>query len=828
MTPHRSNTPFVKHYSSIDKDDTESVGGLNAALGEAYKACADAPSVIATGFCLSTTAFRHFLVANDVDVLIEQQLSRLDSSNEQLQSVTDTIQSAIRQSPLPKELRSEILQTLDSMDLLGQALCVRCSATDELPLEYSRHSRYPAFLQVRGVKMLENAIRESYAALYSAGALVRRSRGQFPAAEAAMAVAIQRYDLADLSASGTIYGGDPDSGSQHCYYLRSSWSLACTVAQSSSHLLAHAAPGADSQVASHHLSPWSTASECDTFVVHKQSLTQHTPAIIYRRLGSKHRHFVVATSEELSSDLLSIRTTEQQQQNWSLSDETVRRIASIAQRIERHVGRPMDVDWVYHADTDRLCVFDIRLSVAEHKAPHPFQSHAEPLQQVQDMSRGLALSPGFGVGPVRHVHTVEDAAKLRSNEILLADHLHSEWEPYLGQMSAMVLHADADAARAAGLARALRIPAVVGCSDRIFEIADGTLLSVDCSQAPRARVYEAEAAASTTRFHAPRIGQDMQIMLSLPNIDEAMFASLLPNAGVGYVSVDRIIAQKLGVEAEACVPHVPGHRSTTHPIPSGFVHGYSSAEEAWVQKLADEISLLCAAFAPKDVMLCLPEKISPFAQAHSAQDDGYVAARSDDNLRGASGLLSTAASTAGEMLLRALHLVRHERGFENCVLCVPYCRTTQEAQKLLQLFASHGFERGVSQLRIFLLADLPCNAVLASSFSEYFDGVLIDTEELRRLSMGLSDARTDGLPVHSEEYADDSALRSMIAEIVHQAGSHALRVGVMHRGRPYQQADLDFYEVQGVDFIVVEPGAVNALLEEQHRVHAAMQDREVD
>ena len=763
--------------------DLERVGGKNASLGEMMSALAAAGIRVPGGFATTAQAFREFLSANGLDARIEQRLHRLAPKDvTALAACGAEIRSWILKAPFPPDVEREIksyYQDLEHMTSGDVSFAVRSSATAEDLPEASFAGQQETFLNIRGIDNILEAIRRVYASLYNERAISYRTHHGFDHRGVALSAAVQQMVRSDLGASGVMFTLDTESGFRDVVFITAAYGLGEMIVQG--------------------------AVNPDEFYVHKPMLEQGRPAIVRRALGSKLEKMLFAGSAEAGRSTRVVEVGPEERARFSLADPEVLELARYALAIERHYGRPMDIEWAKDGADGKLYVLQAR--------PETVKSRKRDLEEryaLKGSSRvlasGRAIGHKIGSGAVRVVPDASQMAKVKQGDVLVTDMTDPNWEPVMKLAAAIVTNRGGRTCHAAIIARELGIPAVVGCGDATARLKDGQPVTVSCAEGDTGRVFEGLLpfeVSSRERGEMPRIA--VKIAMNVGNPELAFEFAQLPNAGVGLARLEFIINNEIGVHPRACLEYADLPAALKKKLDEKS-RGYADPRSFFREKMVEGVATIAAAFWPKPVIV----RLSDFKSNEYKKLLGGERYEPDEEnpmlgFRGASRYVAPSFRECFELECAALKKVRDELGLTNVELMVPFVRTLGEAKQVMDLLEKNGLKRGTNGLRVVMMCELPSNALLAEEFLELFDGFSIGSNDLTQLTLGLD--RDSGLVAESFDERD-AAVKAMLAMAIRACRKHGKYVGICGQG-PSDHPDLARWLMeQGIDSLSLNPDTV--------------------
>jgi pyruvate,water dikinase len=763
--------------------DLAEVGGKNASLGEMIGALSAAGIRVPGGFATTAAAFHEFLDSNGLKQRIAERLSALDPAEvKALAAAGKEIRGWILKTPFPAALEKEIrahYQQLERQSGGKVSFAVRSSATAEDLPEASFAGQQETFLNISGADNVLEAIRHVFASLYNDRAISYRVHQGFAHGAVALSAAVQQMVRSDLGASGVLFTLDTESGFRDVVFITASYGLGEMVVQG--------------------------AVNPDEFYVHKPMLEKGRPAIVRRALGSKLQKMVFSQSSATGKSTKVVDVPEAERHRFSLSNEDILELARYAVTIERHYGRPMDIEWGKDGADGKIYVLQAR--------PETVKSRKRDVEErfaLKGSSRvlvsGRAIGNKIGSGTVRVVADASKMSRVKEGDILVTDMTDPNWEPVMKVAAAIVTNRGGRTCHAAIIARELGIPAVVGCGEATRRLKDGQQVTVSCAEGDTGNVYEGLIpfeVTSRARGEMPRI--PVKITMNVGNPELAFEFAQLPNAGVGLARLEFIINNEIGVHPRACLEY-PALPAPLKAKLEEKARGYASPKDFFREKMVEGVATIAAAFWPKQVIVRLSDfKSNEYRKLVGGE--GYEPEEENPMLgwRGASRYLAKDFRECFELECAALKKVRDELGLANVELMVPFVRTISEAKEVIKLLAQNGLERGKSGLKIVMMCELPSNAILAEQFLELFDGFSIGSNDLTQLTLGLD--RDSGLVAEGFDERD-AAVKAMLAMAIGACRKHGKYVGICGQG-PSDHPDLARWLMeQGIESLSLNPDTV--------------------
>ena len=780
-------TALVVPFELLRNSDVEVVGGKNASLGEMISQLPEGVRV-PTGFATTAHAFRAFLAHDGLTQKINARLDALDVEDVRaLAQAGADIRAWVEAQPFPPSLEQAIRAAFaDLSDDNPQAsFAVRSSATAEDLPDASFAGQQETFLNVVGIDAILHKMKEVFASLYNDRAISYRVHKGFAHADVALSAGVQRMVRSDLGAAGVMFTIDTESGFEDVVFITSSYGLGETVVQG--------------------------AVNPDEFYVHKPMLAAGNRAVIRRNLGSKLLQMVFSTPEEKAATGQLVKTVDvagELRNRYSLSDADVTQLAHYAMVIEAHYGRPMDIEWGKDGTDGLLYILQARPETVKSQAKGKVEQRYTLLGSSQVLVSGRAIGQKIGAGPVRLVDDIADMDKVQPGDILVTDMTDPNWEPVMKRASAIVTNRGGRTCHAAIIARELGIPAVVGCGDATETLTEGSLVTVSCAEGDTGNVYEGlleTEVSEVQRGEMPAL--DVKIMMNVGNPQLAFDFCQLPNEGVGLARLEFIINNNIGVHPKAILdyPHID---ADLKKAVESVARGHASPTAFYVDKVAEGVATIAAAYWPKPVIV----RLSDFKSNEYRKLIGGSRYEPDEEnpmlgFRGASRYISADFGAAFAMECDALKRVRDEMGLTNVQIMVPFVRTVGQAKAVTELLAGKGLKRGENDLKIVMMCEVPSNAILAEDFLQYFDGFSIGSNDLTQLTLGLD--RDSGLALLAADFDErDPAVKALLVRAIQACKAQGKYVGICGQG-PSDHPDFAQWLVdEGISSISLNPDTV--------------------
>jgi pyruvate,water dikinase len=767
--------------------DVESVGGKNASLGEMISQLPNGVRV-PTGFATTAHAFRAFLKHDGLVDRINQKLDTLDVEDVRtLSMVGAEIRQMVESQPFPADLENAIRDqfAILSAGNLQASFAVRSSATAEDLPDASFAGQQETFLNVVGIEDVLHKMKEVFASLYNDRAISYRVHKGFSHAEVALSAGVQRMVRSDLGAAGVMFTIDTETGFEEVVFITSSYGLGETVVQG--------------------------AVNPDEFYVHKQLLAAGKNAVIRRNLGSKLIQMIFSTPEEKAASGKLVKTVDvamELRNRYSLTDTDITLLAQYAMVIEKHYGRPMDIEWGKDGTDGLIYILQARPETVKSQSKGTAELRYKLKGKGVVLAEGRAIGQKIGTGPVRLVHSISEMDQVQPGDVLVTDMTDPNWEPVMKRASAIVTNRGGRTCHAAIIARELGIPAVVGCGHATEQLKEGTLVTVSCAEGDTGRIYDGLLETEVTeviRGTMPDIAT--KIMMNVGNPQLAFDFAQLPNQGVGLARLEFIINNNIGVHPKAILDY-PNIDPDLKKAVESVARGHASPKAFYIDKVTEGVACIAAAFWPKPVIV----RLSDFkSNEYRKLIGGSRYEPEEENpmlgFRGAARYISQDFGEAFAMECQAIKRVRGEMGLTNVQVMVPFVRTLGQADRVTQLLAQHGLKRGQDELKIIMMCEVPSNAILAEKFLEYFDGFSIGSNDLTQLTLGLD--RDSGLELLAADFDErDLAVQTLISQAIQACLIQGKYVGICGQGPSDHPDFARWLMAQGISSISLNPDTV--------------------
>jgi len=802
--------PYIRWFDEISLSELPEVGGKNASLGELTRALVPRGVRVPEGFALTAQAYRDFLAAAGLEKKIAAALAGLRRQDvDDLRRRGLEIREALLSASLPRAIESAILEGYARLGRgahPGVDVAVRSSATAEDLPDASFAGQQESYLNIRGPAALLDACRRCFASLFTDRAIAYRLDRGYASANLALSVGIQRMVRSDLAGSGVLFSIDTETGFREVVLINAAYGLGESIVQGV-------------------VNP-------DEYVVFKPTLRSGFRPILRRRLGSKEFKLVYESGG--SRGVRSVSVPEAERARFVLDDEEILTLARWACAIEEHYSAahgaftPMDVEWAKDGLSGELYVVQARPeTVQSQRAVHVLETyHLREAGTI--LARGRAVGEKIGAGAVRRIADVNRMAAFQDGEVLVADTTDPDWEPVMRKAAAVVTNRGGRTCHAAIVARELGVPAVVGASGATERLADGQEVTVSCAEGEEGRVYQGRLGFDVERVDLSGLTRpDTRILMNVGNPDEAFRLSFLPSDGVGLARLEFIILNTVPIHPMALVEYDRLDDRALRREIDRLTGGYADKTRFFIDRLAEGVAQIAAAFHPREVIVRLSDfKSNEYAHLVGGARYEPVEENPMLGLRGASRYLHPRYREGFALECQALRRVREEMGLENVKLMVPFCRTVEEGRRVTEELARHGLVRGERGLELYVMCEIPSNVLRAADFAEIFDGFSIGSNDLTQLTLGVDRDSEELAAIFDER---DAAVRDIIAMAVERAHAAGRKIGICGQAPSDHPEIAAFLVGLGIDSLSLNPDAVLKtsliVLEEEKRGSRGRQGR---
>lgn len=775
---------YVLWYQNLGMGDVNRVGGKNASLGEMISNLSNAGVQVPGGFATTSHAFNEFLEQSGINDKIYAVLDDLDVDDiAKLTRVGGDIRQWIIDTPFQASLLDaikETYQTLHGESKGDVSFAVRSSATAEDMPDASFAGQQETFLNVVGIDAVMVAIKHVYASLFNDRAISYRVHQGYDHRGVALSAGIQKMVRSDKSSSGVMFSIDTESGFEDVVFITSSYGLGEMVVQG--------------------------AVNPDEFYVHKPTLAAQRPAVVRRNIGSKAIQMIYSDDKSHGKQVEVIDVDPALSAQFSITDAEVQELAKQAVTIEKHYGRPMDIEWAKDGVDDKLYIVQARPETVRSNEDSNVMERYQLESQSEVLIEGRAIGHKIGAGTAKVLSGIEEMDLIKPGDVLVTDMTDPDWEPIMKRASAIVTNRGGRTCHAAIIAREMGIPAVVGCGNATDLIKAGEQVTVSCAEGDTGFIYQGVLPFNVVKSSIDEMPPlPIKVMMNVGNPDRAFDFARLPHAGIGLARLEFIINRMIGVHPKALINFDSQSEDLKQEI-SEMIAGYASPTEFYVAKLTEGIATLAAAFSPEKVIVRMSDfKSNEYANLVGGQQYEPHEENPMIGFRGAARYISEDFRDCFAMECDAIKRVRNDMGLTNVEVMIPFIRTLEEAEKVIELLAEQGLVRGENGLRVIMMCELPSNALLADEFLEFFDGFSIGSNDLTQLTLGLD--RDSGLIAHLFDERNP-AIKKLLSMAIQSAKAKGKYVGICGQG-PSDHEDFAAWLVnEGIDSVSLNPDTV--------------------
>jgi pyruvate,water dikinase len=764
--------------------DLARVGGKNSSLGEMIGNLANLGVSVPGGYATTAEAFKAFIAHNDLHQRIYDKLATLDVEDvPALTAAGGEIRGWVIDAPLQPDLDQDIraaYRKLSEENGGGDiAVAVRSSATAEDLPDASFAGQQETFLNVTGEDDVVRKVKEVFASLYNDRAIAYRVHHGFKHEDVFLSAGVQLMVRSDVGASGVLFTLDTESGFRDVVFITSSYGLGEMVVQG--------------------------AVNPDEFYVYKPTLAQGKPAILRRAVGAKQLRMVY--SSQPGERVRTEDTPAELRAKFSINDEDVHELAKQALVIEKHYGRPMDVEWAKDGVSGKLFIVQARPETVKSRAKATQIERYQLGQRGPVIAEGRAIGQKIGSGVARVVRSLDDMSRVQPGDVLVADMTDPDWEPVMKRAAAIVTNRGGRTCHAAIIARELGVPAVVGTGNGLDTIKEGQTVTISCAEGDTGYIYEG---ALPFERHVADLDKmppaPLKVMMNVANPERAFDFAMLPNAGVGLARLEMIIASHIGIHPKALLEYAQQDAATKKKIDEKIVGYGGDPVQFYVDRLAEGIATITASFAPHPVIVRLSDfKSNEYANLIGGSRYEPHEENPMIGFRGASRYVDPSFTDAFALECQAVLKVREQMGLTNCWVMIPFVRTLDEGRRVVEVLEKNGLKQGENGLKIIMMCEVPSNALLADEFLEIFDGFSIGSNDLTQLTLGLDRDSAIVAQLFDER---DPAVKKLLAMAISAARAKGKYVGICGQG-PSDHPDLaEWLMQQGIESVSLNPDTV--------------------
>jgi len=769
-------------------DDVATVGGKNSSLGELISQLSAAGVRVPDGFATTAEAFRDFLMHNNLTEKINAALINLNVDD--IPALTKTgamVRDWVVTAPLQPALDAEIRAAYAELtnDNADASWAVRSSATAEDLPDASFAGQQETFLNIKGIDNVLEAIKHVFASLYNDRAISYRVHKDFAHAEVALSAGVQRMVRSDSGAAGVLFSLDTESGFRDVVFITSSYGLGEMVVQG--------------------------AVNPDEFYVAKRCLAEGKPAVLRRSLGTKAEKMIFSAAQSAGKSVIVKPVEQTERDKFSLTDAEVEELAQYAVAIEKHYGRPMDIEWGKDGRDGKLYILQARPETVKSQETRTDVLIRYRMKAEGDkIAEGRAIGGKVGIGPARVIKDVSEINLFREGDVIVTDMTDPNWEPVMKKAAAIITNRGGRTCHAAIIARELGVPAIVGCEDATHVIRDGEEITASCCEGDTGHIYRGRVPFEVIEVSLDKMPEiPVKIAMNVGNPELAFDFAQLPNEGVGLARLEFIISNTIGVHPKACLEYAKLPNDLQAQVQKQ-ARGYANPVDFYVKKMVEGVATIAAAFYPKKVIV----RLSDFKSNEYRNLIGgprYEPTEENPMLgfRGASRYIAHSFRDCFKLECEAMRYVRDTMGLTNVELMVPFVRTLKEADQVLAIMKEFGLERGKGAgkegLKIVMMCEIPSNAILADQFLERFDGFSIGSNDMTQMTLALD--RDSGLVMDAFDERDP-AVKEMLHLAIKACRKANKYVGICGQG-PSDYPDLaEWLMKEGIESMSLNPDTV--------------------
>lgn len=793
---------YILPFKGTSIKDIELVGGKNASLGEMFTNLKIKGVRVPDGFSVTAEAYWYFIVQNELNQEIKNILKGLDTSNmRNLAERGYRVRQAILSAEFPVDLRNEIVEAYSKLSKEynphksfriawdkrdhtnhfagGVDVAVRSSATAEDLADASFAGQQESYLNVTGEYQLLESIKKCFSSLFTDRAISYRVDKGFDQLDIALSVGVQKMVRSDEASSGVMFTIDTESGFPDAIIINGSWGLGENIVKGK-------------------VNP-------DEFIVHKPTLKKRFKSIIGKKLGSKENKLIYSVGGTSSTQNAIV--SQEDRRCFCLTDNEVVELANWGMLIEEHYKKPMDIEWAKDGRDGKLYIVQARPETVQSRKKKNVLEEYILKDKSKILCVGAAVGGKIGAGRANVIKDVAKIAEFKKGEVLVTEMTDPDWEPIMKIASAIVTNSGGRTSHAAIVSRELGIPCIVGTGNATSAIKDTKSVTVSCAEGEEGKVYDGILKFELKTTNLKNIAKTKtKIMMNVGNPDQAFDLSFIPNDGVGLAREEFIITEYIKIHPMALVHFEKVKDKDEKKKINEMTYGYKNKEEFFVDKLAEGIGRICAAFYPKDVIV----RMSDFkTNEYATLVGGRSFEPSEENpmigWRGASRYYDPDYMEGFRLECLAFKKVREVMGLTNLKAMIPFCRTVEEGKKVLSEMKKHGFERGKNGLQVYVMCEIPSNVILANEFSKIFDGFSIGSNDLTQLTLGVDRDSAKVAHVYDER---NEAVKELIRQVIFKAHKARRKVGICG------QAPSDFLDFakflveEKIDSISLNPDTV--------------------
>lgn len=780
----------VLWFKDLSMKDVPRVGGKNASLGEMYRKLSTEGVRVPNGFATTADAYQEFLKTNGLDKKIKQTLKGLKVDNvKDILKCGKKIRQMIMNAEFSDELKSAILESYRALSKKYKSrnvdIAIRSSATAEDLPTASFAGQMESYLNVSGQKQVLEVTKKCFASLFTNRAIVYREEKGFDHLKISLSACFQKMVRSDLACSGVMFSVDTESGFDDVTVINSSWGLGENIVQGK-------------------VTP-------DEFMVFDTTMDKGFKPIIDQKLGSKEWKMVY--SKKKGSSTLNLKTTKHEREVFTLTDDEILELAKYSNIIEDHYKKSMDMEWAKDGKDGKLYILQARPETVQSQKDMDYLEHYRfdsKAKKSEPIVEGIAVGSKIATGKVNVIMDSKDISKFKPGQVLVTDMTDPDWVPIMKIAKAIVTNSGGRVCHAAIVSRELGIPCIVGTGDATKVLKNGQTVTTSCAEGEEGYVYKGEVPFKVKKTKIKGLKKPQtKIMMNVGNPEQSFGFSFIPNDGVGLAREEFIINNDIGVHPLAMIDYNKINDNAITDRIDEAILGYDNPIEFYVDKLAEGIGRIGASFYPKDVIVRLADfKSNEYADLIGGSL--YEPEESNPMIgwRGASRYYDPKYRKAFDLELQAINKVREEFGLDNIIMMVPFCRTIDEAKKVMEIIDEHGLRKSskkLKKLQVYVMCEVPSNVILADEFAKIFDGFSIGSNDLTQLTLGVD--RDSEIVSHVFDERNE-AVKEMVRMVIRAAKKNKKKIGICGQAPSDFPEFAEFLVREGIDSISLNPDTV--------------------
>ncbi len=774
--------PRILEFKKIGIGDIAQVGGKNASLGEMITKLASAGIPVPDGFAITSESFIEFLNSNGLVEKLQALMSQLDRVKyANLRELGLKARKWILEAVIPPDLKKEVIEAYQKLSNGTQIeVAVRSSATAEDLPQASFAGQHDSYLNIKGDKELLQAVQKCYASLYTDRAIKYREDNGFAHEKVFLSIGVQKMVRSDKASSGVCFTLEPESGFRDIVHISGVWGLGENIVQGT-------------------VIP-------DEYFVFKPTLLKGKFPIIQKKLGDKDQTMIY--SENPEEPVRNIPTSKEKREQYVLSDEEIIQIARWAMAIEDHYRKPMDLEWAKDGLTQEIFIIQARPETVQSRKNPLMVKEFELLEKADPLVQGNAVGSKITVGKARILDSPDQSAALQPGEIVVTNLTSPDWDPILMNAGGIITNEGGRTSHASIVARELGVPAVVGCGNATKKISDGEMITISCAEGKTGNVYRGKMAFREIEldFSKIRKPKSTKVMLIAGDPDKAFKWSFYPNDGVGLMRIEFIIMHTIQIHPMALVRFDALKDLQAKQRIEKLTHHYADKKQFFVDKLAEGIATIAASFYPKEVIVRMSDfKTNEYANLLGGKEFEPHEENPMIGFRGASRYYNERYREGFKLECEAIAKVRGEMGLNNVKVMIPFCRTVEEGEKVIEVMKDFGLEQGSNDLEIYVMAEIPSNVMLADQFARIFDGFSIGSNDLTQLTLGID---RDSAIISDLFNERNEAPEKMISIMIREARKAGVKIGLCGQAPSDYPEFAQFLVEKGIDSISFNPDAL--------------------